>query len=81
MTTPPDRSKDPIVVSSLIAAYQEMQQKGSAVVPSNLTSHAKESYKMTVPLGKMETTWDLVKVVKKGKPSCIKDGILSLIHI
>ena len=75
MTTTPERSKDPIVVSSLFAAYQEMQQKGLAVVPSSLTSHAKESYKMTVPLGGKETTWDLVKVAKKGKSSCIKDGI------
>ena len=62
-------------MSSLSAAYREIQQKGLAIVPSSLTSHAKESYKMTVPLGGKETTWDLVKVAKKGKSSCIKDGI------
>ena len=75
MTTLPEQSKDPIVVSSLNAAYREMQQKGLAVVPSSLTSHAKESYKMTVRLGEKETEWDLVKVAMKGKPSCMKDGI------
>ena len=75
MATPPDRCKDPIVATTLNAAYQEMQQKGLAVVPSSLTSHAKESYRMTVTLDKKKTTWDLVKVAKKGKPSYIKDGI------
>ena len=75
MATPPDGSKDPIVVSSLKAAYRELQRKGLAVVPSSLTSHAKESYKMRVPLGEEETTWDLVKVAKKGKPSRVQDGI------
>ena len=75
MATPPDRCKDPIVASTLNAAYQEMQQKGLAVVPSSLTSHAMESYQMTVLLGRMQTTWDLVKVAKQGKQSCIKDGI------
>ena len=75
MATLPERGKGPIVVSSLIAANREMQQRGLAVVPSSLTSHAKEAYQMTVRLGDKETEWDLVKVAKKGKPSCMKDGI------
>ena len=73
MATPPDL----ILVSSLNGAYREMQQRGLAVVPSDscLTSQAEEWFKMRVPLGEEETTWDLIKVAKKGKPSCTKDGI------
>ena len=75
MATLPERGKGPIVVSSLIAANREMQQRGLAVVPSSLTSHAKEAYQMTVRLGDKEAEWDLVKLAKKGKPSFMKDGI------
>ena len=77
MTTPPERSKCRIDVSSLNAAYQEMQKRDLAVVAPNscLTSHAKEWYQMRVPLGQEETSWDLVKVAKKRMFSCMKDGI------
>ena len=77
MAAPPERSKRWIDVSSLRKAYQEMQKRDLAVVPSDscLTSHAVEWCQMKVPLGEKETTWDLVKVAKKRMSSCMKDGI------
>ena len=77
MATPPERTKITINVSSLQAAYQEMQKRDLAVVPPNsaLTSHAQEWCQMRVLLGEEETTWDLVKMATKRMPSCMKDGI------
>ena len=77
MAPSPERNKVGIVVSSLNAAYQEMQKRVLAVVPTDscLTSQAQEWFQIRVPLGERETTWDLVKVAKKRMSSCMKDGI------
>ena len=80
MAIPPERSKGPINVFSLNAAYHEMHKQGLAIVPASspTISHAKEHCKMNVVLGEVEATWDLVQVVKKtGRPTNLRDGIIN----